>query len=120
MTKHDELDKKLPPDINEDDDEAPRKSKAAPGRTPHPRGPDANKPNVPCFAWKRGPGGKLTPDLEPGEKILAEGTAAGGVPTVITSGGRKIFLCTIADYENKVAPLSRRALWEAWYPHAAV
>lgn len=73
-------------------------------------------PNVlPCFDFD--PATKQA-ILLPGEEVLVL-TDKYGFPTTITSYGRKVFSCSLDEYEAKVGPLVyARALYEAAYPQA--
>jgi len=90
-------------------------TKAAPGRTPHAPAKHASCPNIPSFDYDTKTG---KPNLLPGEKIIEE-TKVHGIPLFITDGGRKIYISTIEQYEDKIAPLAKRLLWYRWFPHAA-
>lgn len=58
--------------------------------------------------------------LLPGEEILVLSDKY-GFPTTITSHGRKVFSCSLDEYEAKVGPLVfARAVYEAAYPQAVV
>lgn len=90
-------------------------AKTAPGRTPHAPAKSATCPNNPCFDYDPANG---KPNLADGETVMVE-TKKNGIPLFITSAGRKIYVCSIADYVAKVAPLVNERLWWRWYPHAA-
>jgi len=87
----------------------------APGRMKHAPAKSATCPNNPCFDYDPKTG---KPNLMDGEKVVVE-TKKHGIPLFITSAGRKIYLCSIADYVAKIAPLVNERLWWRWYPHAA-
>jgi hypothetical protein len=119
----DETDVKLPSTAIDDDEPYTKRAKmpkyTKPELTKIPSTKKFRRPSTPSFAWKKGPGGKLIPDLADGETVLKEGEK-NGVKIVVTSCGQKIYLCTIAEYEDKICGLQPRPdAWRAWYPHAA-
>ena len=72
------------------------------------------KPNVPNFDYDP----ETMEPLLDGEGILTD-VEKKDVRIVVTTGGRKIFCCTIADYEEKFGELPvQRDIYEAHYPHA--
>ncbi len=74
----------------------------------------AGRPNVPSFDFD--PKTKK-PNLAVGEEVLAE-VKREGLTAVVTNAGRKIWLCSIPQYEKKIGPLTNRSLWEKHFPHA--
>lgn len=74
----------------------------------------AGQPNIPSFDFD--PKTKK-PNLADGEEVLAE-VEREGLKAVATNAGRKIWLCSIPQYEKKIATLTNRALWEKHFPHA--
>lgn len=73
------------------------------------------RPNVPCFDYNVE---TMKPNLVPGESVIAE-NVRDGVPIFVTSGGRKIFCCTIAEFEDKFYGLgAEKAVFKKFYPHA--
>lgn len=72
----------------------------------------------PCFAWTEANGSRW-PVLN-GE-IVVDQAEREGITCLVTTGGRKIFLCTISEYEavyGKLIP-DVRAQIAARYPNAA-
>lgn len=73
------------------------------------------KPNVPDFSWDPETG---APVLLPGETIVHEGQH-NGLPIVLTNHARRIYLCSLDEYEDKVGIVSDRELYLHFYPQAA-
>ncbi len=72
-------------------------------------------PNVPSFDFDFK---AKKPNLRDQEEVVVE-VEKKGVKIFVTNMGRKIFGCTIADYEEKFTPLTNRQLWETHFPQAA-
>jgi hypothetical protein len=120
-------DEALGPDVTEVEDgggggmhydkPAPQADPGIPlGRRPHPLPRGARLPNIPCFDYD--PKSKK-PKLKNGEEIIAEREYAYGA-VYVTNHGRKIFACSLEDYEEHVGPLTPNAeIFAKMYPHAA-
>ena len=109
--------------------EAARKGYYSGGPSPERKRPKSRnlgpRPNIPSFDHTGGKNPK--PILGKGETIVSEGEWVGenikpgeGVKWVFTTSNRRIYLCDIATYLEKVGPLRPSIhLFEQWYPHAA-
>jgi hypothetical protein len=75
--------------------------------------PNLAKPNNPCFDFDA----KSEPILAAGEKILADVTRD-GIRVVVTNHGRKIFCCSLDQFEAKHGKLPNRPLFEKYFPNA--
>ncbi len=76
--------------------------------------PMRGKPNVPCFDYDE----KGKPVLLDGEEVVAESEKQ-GVKILGTNRGRRIFLCSLDEFEDKFTVLNDRKLYELHYPVAA-
>lgn len=101
----------------------PEATSAEPGQPPAAAPPEPEPdPSLtfppPCFAWTEVDGAKA-PILN-GE-IVVDQAEREGITVLVTTGGRKIFLCTISEYEavyGKLIPDVRVQI-AARYPNAA-
>lgn len=75
----------------------------------------SGKPNVPDFSWDPETG---KPVLAPGEEIVYEGEH-NGLPIVITNCARRIYLCSLDEYEDAVDVVADREVHLHFYPQAA-
>ena len=76
--------------------------------------PMKGKPNVPCFDYDE----KGKPVLLDGEDVVAKSEKE-GVTILGTNRGRRIFMCSLDEFEAKFTVLNDRKLYELHYPVAA-
>jgi len=55
--------------------------------------------------------------LLPGEEVIQKGEH-NTLPVVITNHARRIYLCSLDEYEDKVTVVTDRALYLHFYPQA--
>lgn len=74
----------------------------------------SGKPNSPDFSFDPETG---EPVLALGEEVIHRGEH-NGLPIVITNHARRIYLCSLDQYEDKVGVVTDRALYLHFYPQA--
>ncbi len=103
-----------------DDDEAdqidPKVMSTSRFAKKHPtlQDPNLTKPNSPAFDFDRKSG---KPRLAAGETVIAEAKKH-GISIAVTNHGRKIFSCSLDQYEAAFGQLPNRKLYERFFPDA--